>query len=904
MKLSETDFLTMAPEDGKDGQDGQPGQPGQPGKDGVSITSANVYYTLSPQGPDGTPPDDADFTSDNFPTTLKQGDYVWQATKVELSEGAPIVTGKQCLGATTDFLQGVEVYAVSQSGTQTPAKTDWSTSYVRRNGYYLWTATKVTYTNGDEDYLNPKCVGYWGTNGQPGTQRQRIYRSLNSDTYTGDLPSEAADVDNPPGWSFAPTAISEAVRYRYVSERTSNDGGTTWSNWSSPVIDGYMAEDGTSIAIKGEAKGVVAWGESVPATGTAGDIWLLNNNSSDGDDYEIFLSGSESESLSANMGDGFLISGSGHLWQKVRETATSATLVRWKDVGQIQGPQGPPGDDAVTYTITLAGSAFVHNPNTGMLHVNIKGRAYKTVGGTTTNYYQMENQAQLSLYFLRQDGTEDELNRGDYIVNNDTFSTQYYDGCGYDGEEVFVAVMIIDGREVARASIQIETDGLNGESIKGDTGRMYYIAGKWDAAKTYTRTAALCPVVYIATGTGVSAEWWYLDADTAQGDSQKPGDSSTLWKPVAGFGVVLTEAIFVKEFAQFGACIIARDWMISYYGKLYSDGTEVMVVDSGDVEHPMLYPEEITPNSPAYHYFNAEYPDKPGKGIINFVPQYAVDLKTGEAYMQKAHIKGDSTFSGKIENGDGKGNKTILSPEGVLSMVGPEYVYSDGTALKDAITKELYKMSVNHSAEPEAVVYRRDVQMVIGQSDWRHIRIHSNEGLGKSASIEMRHPTYESSPDSEYHSVKVSSFGIEIWEVYADDDDSKDIPKLSINADGMRYKEGDDDYYMPWLPKVYNNMDSASVDNRAREAFVTECSSVILPGAASAKGMKVYVKGGRNGAPTTVSSRSVIWKSNDATAWEYNSTYNMYTGNIQGYSHIFVSDGMRWIDFHCSMGQL
>ena len=812
-------------------------------------------------------------------------------------------------GAEGNGIQSVSrTYAVSSQATTasdtTPPSdiTSWAAASPATTVEkpYLWAKEVVTYTKAAAT-TKYYMIGARGQNGQPGTQWQRIYRSLNSSTYTGELPSDADDADHPDGWSFTPTAISETVRYRYISERTSNDGGTTWGSWSRPVIDGYLAEDGTSIAIKGEAKGVVAWGGQVPATGTAGDIWLLNNNSSDGDDYEIFLSGSESESLSANMGDGFLISG--HLWQKVRETATSATLVRWKDVGQIQGPQGPPGDDAVTYTITLAGSSFVHNPNTGMLHVNIKGRAYKTVGGTTTNYYQMENQAQLSLYFLRQDGTEDELNRGDYIVNNDTFSTQYNDDCGYDGEEVFVAVMTINGREVARASIQIETDGLNGQSIKGDTGRMYYIAGRWDAAKTYTRTDVLCPVVYIATGTGVSAEWWYLDADTAQGDSQKPGDSSTLWKPVAGFGVVLTEAIFVKEFAQFGACIIACDWMISYYGKLYSDETEVMVVDHGDVENPMLYPEEITPNSPAYHYFNPEYPDQPGKGIINFVPQYAVDLKTGEAYMQKAHIKGDSTFSGKIENGDGKGNKTILSPEGVLSMEGPEYVYSDGTAWEYSDTKVLYKMSVNHSAEPDAEVYRRDVQMVIGDTGWRHIRMHSNEGLGKSASIEMRHPTYESSPDSEYHSVKVSSFGIEIWEVYADDADSKDIPKLSINADGMRYKEGGDDYYMPWLPQIYNNMDSASVDSRAREAFVTECSSVILPGAAAAKGMKVYVKGGRNGAPTTVSSRSVIWKSNDATAWEYNSTYNMYTGNIQGYSHIFVSDGMRWIDFHCSMGQ-
>ena len=127
--------------------------------DGVSITSANVYYALSTAGPKGTPPADTEFTYDDFPNgNLTPDMYVWQATVVTFSDDKTEVTGKMCLGATTDFLQGTEVYATSQSGTNPPddGQTNWKTTYTRQKGYYLWTATRVTYTNGTVAYLSKR----------------------------------------------------------------------------------------------------------------------------------------------------------------------------------------------------------------------------------------------------------------------------------------------------------------------------------------------------------------------------------------------------------------------------------------------------------------------------------------------------------------------------------------------------------------------------------------------------------------------------------------------------------------------------------------------------------------------------------------------------------------------------
>jgi len=133
------------------------------GIDGTSITGANVWYALSSSN--STAPQDSAFTLDNFPTTLNAGYYVWEATKITFSTGSPIFTGKMCLGATSDFLSGTEVYAISTSNNTAPADNQFSTTYSKTKGYYLWTATRVQYTSGSYAYLNKKCVGYWGEDG-------------------------------------------------------------------------------------------------------------------------------------------------------------------------------------------------------------------------------------------------------------------------------------------------------------------------------------------------------------------------------------------------------------------------------------------------------------------------------------------------------------------------------------------------------------------------------------------------------------------------------------------------------------------------------------------------------------------------------------------------------------------
>lgn len=180
--------------------------------------------------------------------------------------------------------------------------------------------------------------------GISGDGYERMYKSLNSGTYSGTDPNVSLS-----GWSSTPTAIDSSKRYRYMTERRCQSG--VWGSWSPPVIDSYLSEDGRSISIKGQAKGVIAWGGSLPANPSEGDTWLHNDNSSD--DIDVYESGLW-EGYTKDLGDGFLVDG--YLWMKVANTPT-ATQVRWQNMGKIQGPKGDDGKDAINATIdNVAGS--------------------------------------------------------------------------------------------------------------------------------------------------------------------------------------------------------------------------------------------------------------------------------------------------------------------------------------------------------------------------------------------------------------------------------------------------------------------------------------------------------------------------------------------------------------------
>lgn len=180
-------------------------------------------------------------------------------------------------------------------------------------------------------------VRWAAQNGKDGRSYERRYLSLSSST----VPSAYNPNTNISVWSSTITAIDESKRYRFVTERSSADGGSSWSQWSTPQIDAYLAENGTSFAVKGAAEGVIAYNGNLPASPKVGVYLDQRANTNDINEYN----GSSWSGSNVAIGDAYIFDG--NLYVKSRDASASASVLRWKDAGSIRGQQGEAGKDAV-----------------------------------------------------------------------------------------------------------------------------------------------------------------------------------------------------------------------------------------------------------------------------------------------------------------------------------------------------------------------------------------------------------------------------------------------------------------------------------------------------------------------------------------------------------------------------
>jgi len=482
------------------------------------------------------------------------------------------------------------------------------------------------------------------------THIQRRYRSTNSATYTGTIPTAE---DNPSGWGAVntPTQVTTTNRYRWMIERYSNDGGTTWSYWSPPVIDYYLSADGTSISIKGQAVKVIPWGEqssAYPSSPNEGDIVLLNYNTQYGEDAQAYLSGGW-DGFAASIGDGYLIDG--HLWMKVRSTA-SASLPRWKDVGDIKGPKG---DDSVIYTLNPDRSVinFTRNAMGGYNEtmITVKCGYTKTEGTTSskTEYSSSINTSAPYIYrrFLEANGSYTNWTRLATVSVVPNVNYRLVEFCLSTAPNVNA---IEASNTLAMVDVPILRDGAKGND--GATGRMGYPAGEWEA-REYSRTATATPIVHLTDDNGSDLGYWYLTADSAAA-TDKPDDSSTKWTKANNFGIVITQMLF-SMFAKLGGWVVAGDFFLSQYGTLVSSTGEETVIDMTNAT--TLFPSSGSDRRTPYAWFDGSDPMAtdawPASGQYKFRPMKVMNAVTGEEWMAqgKVHVDGSGnvTVEGTIK---------------------------------------------------------------------------------------------------------------------------------------------------------------------------------------------------------------------------------------------------------------
>ena len=246
-----------APSDGADGKDGDPG------KDGTGIKSADVVFVLSASNT-SEPSDTAGWVTTFAQLAMKENTYVWSCTKIDLTDGTSKYTGKQCLGASKDFITITEQYAVGSSPTTAPTS-GWGTTYTPTKELWLWTRNRMEWKNGTFTYTTPLCVSYFGKDGDPGKDGKPgdDGNGISSQTsyFIATDKKSVASYSSVSGWSTTFPTPSDQKPYVWKCVKTIyTKSGTTYS--TPELVPTYHSGDNGNIlenASFTDADNMAAW---------------------------------------------------------------------------------------------------------------------------------------------------------------------------------------------------------------------------------------------------------------------------------------------------------------------------------------------------------------------------------------------------------------------------------------------------------------------------------------------------------------------------------------------------------------------------------------------------------------------------------------------------------------------
>lgn len=266
-----------------------------------------------------------------------------------------------------------------------------------------------------------------------------------------------------------------------------------------------------------------------------------------------------------------------------------------------EGPQGPKGDNSVTYKLRCTPAVVKYNPNTKKYSADCVNVVVQRIdGGNITelktgadlgnhavvdaSYYQYNSQYYLSNYTtgILDVSVHDILNWKDceMVLHDWTDESIIYD--------TFRLTVVRDGEQ-------------------GKPGKMYYYAGKFTDSKEYTATDNQAPYVDFdwedtvtvdGIQTKVTKTSYYVlvaGSSVVNGTYVKPRTTaaSGVWELMeTSFKFVITEAMFTA-FGKLGSAVFSGDWMISQHGtpgRILSDDSRIAIalVTDADYRYTMV----------------------------------------------------------------------------------------------------------------------------------------------------------------------------------------------------------------------------------------------------------------------------------------------------------------------------
>ena len=340
-------------------------------------------------------------------------------------------------------------------------------------------------------------------------------------------------------------------------------------------------------------------------------------------------------------------------------------------------------------------------------------------------------------------------------------------------------------------------DGRPGEKgEKGDPGErgldgpVFYPAGVWAANKWYARNNDSVP--YVLWPDSADGSYYLLVAQSSQGRQPGTTAGAAHWKKVNYLQEVFAKAL-VAQFGQIGGIVFSGDFAISRQGTI--NGTA----------------------STDFRRFNAANPN----GGSGFIPNLCLDFRTGNAYLNKAVLRGQlngvtgsfETLTGVNKGGAWMGNITF-APAGIGLIFNGMTNFVDMMRLRNDVVQERFKVVGGETREAFIMAGGMYVQNAFGACKQTAIYI---DGDGTTM-----HEHYEGLSGYRFTDIpmqhKTASNGREVYEISLLNNaafcDKIPVDLVVINTTTPRY-------YQLKIPLVYSGKKVTVINTNLNGAAVT-----------------------------------------------------------------------------------